>query len=139
MAIAMLGQILVCCWDQSYHEIELITLNIVLRFVPATNNPRASAILEPLKVVTIHNWDNKLETLDMLRHPKREDLGDRAVPFGRSMSMYRKEQFLCRRSRGHSQQPQIACSRLLSVEPGKETGDSINDMSLDLLSVAADA
>ena len=51
-------------------------------------SPRASAILEPLKVVTIHNWDNKLETLDVPRHPKREDLGDRAVPFGRSMSMY---------------------------------------------------
>ena len=46
---------------------------------------RAFAILEPLKVVTIHNWDNKLETLDVPRHPKREDLGDRAVPFGRSM------------------------------------------------------
>eukprot|EP00956_Cyclotella_meneghiniana_P000366 scaffold432_cov69-Cyclotella_meneghiniana.AAC.24 len=49
------------------------------------------------------------------RHPKQEDLGDRAVPFG------------------NSQKPQIACLRLLSVEPGKETGDFINDIDPDSL------
>jgi len=61
-------------------------------------SPRAFAILEPLKV-TIQNWDdghdndNKLETFDVPRHPKREDLGDRAVPIGKSVYIERSDFF----------------------------------------------
>ena len=58
-------------------------------------SPRAFAILEPLKV-TIQNWDdddNALEEFDVPRHPKREDLGDRTVPFGKSVYIERSDFF----------------------------------------------
>uniref|UniRef100_A0A7S1TWZ5 glutamine--tRNA ligase n=1 Tax=Phaeomonas parva TaxID=124430 RepID=A0A7S1TWZ5_9STRA len=48
-------------------------------------SPRAFALQTPLKV-TISNWDDcKVEEFEVPRHPKREELGSRTLPFGKTL------------------------------------------------------
>jgi len=56
-------------------------------------SPRAFCVLNPLKV-TIRNWeDGKLEDIQVPRHPKEESMGERAVPFGKSLYIEREDLF----------------------------------------------
>lgn len=56
-------------------------------------SPRAFAILDPIKV-TVTNWDaSSMEDFEIPRHPKREELGDRTVPFGKSVYIERSDFF----------------------------------------------
>lgn len=55
-------------------------------------SPRAFAILEPLKV-TLTNWSGAMEDFEVPRHPKREELGERTVPFGKSVYIERSDFF----------------------------------------------
>ena len=56
------------------------------------DSPRAFAILDPLKV-TITNWGGGMEDFEVPRHPKREELGDRTVPFGKTVYIERSDFF----------------------------------------------
>lgn len=57
------------------------------------DSPRAFAILDPLKV-TITNWSSGgLEDFEVPRHPKRDELGDRTVPFGQTVYIERSDFF----------------------------------------------
>jgi len=54
---------------------------------------RAFAILQPLKV-TITNWQGtSLEEFEVPRHPKKEEVGDRTIPFGNSLYIERSDFF----------------------------------------------
>ena len=55
-------------------------------------SPRAFAILDPLKI-TIQNWDGELENFEVPRHPKHNELGDRSVPFGKTVYIERSDFF----------------------------------------------
>jgi methionine--tRNA ligase beta chain len=55
-------------------------------------SPRAFAILDPLKV-TIQNWNGDLEEFEVPRHPKRDELGIRMVPFGKTVYIERSDFF----------------------------------------------
>eukprot|EP00566_Odontella_aurita_P002789 CAMPEP_0113594862 /NCGR_PEP_ID=MMETSP0015_2-20120614/39323_1 /TAXON_ID=2838 /ORGANISM="Odontella" /LENGTH=924 /DNA_ID=CAMNT_0000501927 /DNA_START=134 /DNA_END=2909 /DNA_ORIENTATION=+ /assembly_acc=CAM_ASM_000160 len=55
--------------------------------------PRAFAILTPLKV-TLKNWQGSvLEDLEIPRHPKFEEWGERVVPFGKNLLIERTDFF----------------------------------------------
>ncbi len=55
------------------------------------NAPRAMCVLHPLKV-TLSNWpDGKTEMLALANHPQREDMGTRAVSFGRELYIDRDD------------------------------------------------
>jgi len=54
---------------------------------------RAFCILNPLKV-TITNWDDdELEDFHVPRHPKKEEMGDRTIPFGKELFIERSDFF----------------------------------------------
>lgn len=50
-----------------------------------TNAPRAMCVLKPLKVVITNYPEDKEEILELARHPKKEELGKRKVPFDREL------------------------------------------------------
>ncbi len=79
--------------SKSDSNIDFTIMEDCAREVMDEESPRAFAILEPLKV-TIKNWeDGKLEEFAVPRHPKREELGDRIVPFGKSVYIERSDFF----------------------------------------------
>jgi glutaminyl-tRNA synthetase len=47
--------------------------------------PRAMCVLNPLKVVLLNYPEDRIEELSAPRHPNREDLGSRTLPFGREL------------------------------------------------------
>lgn len=49
------------------------------------NAPRAMCVLRPLKVVLTNYSADKIENLQAMGHPHREDLGVRTLPFGREI------------------------------------------------------
>jgi len=54
---------------------------------------RAFAVLEPLKV-TLTNWDGStLENFEIPRHPKRQEMGERTVPFGKRLYIEQSDFF----------------------------------------------
>mmetsp|Transcript_37578 Transcript_37578/g.91182 ORF Transcript_37578/g.91182 Transcript_37578/m.91182 type:complete len:842 (-) Transcript_37578:1404-3929(-) len=53
---------------------------------------RAFAVLKPLKV-TIDNWDGGLEEFTAPRHPKKDEMGDRVIPFGKEVYIERTDFF----------------------------------------------
>lgn len=56
--------------------------------------PRAFCILNPLKV-TLTNWpgSDEIEEFEIPRHPKREELGNRIIPFGKNLYIERDDFF----------------------------------------------
>ncbi|EED96383.1 tRNA synthetase, partial [Thalassiosira pseudonana CCMP1335] len=73
-------------------NIDFTIMEDCAREVMDGESPRAFAILDPLKV-TIKNWSGSLENFEVPRHPKREELGDRTVPFGSSLYIERSDFF----------------------------------------------
>lgn len=53
---------------------------------------RAFAVLKPLKV-SIQNWEGDLEYFTAPRHPKKENMGDRTIPFGKEVYIERSDFF----------------------------------------------
>jgi methionine--tRNA ligase beta chain len=54
---------------------------------------RAFCVIDPLKI-TLNNWgESGIEDLDIARHPKIEELGDRVVPFGKNLYIERSDFF----------------------------------------------
>mmetsp|Transcript_10705 Transcript_10705/g.16495 ORF Transcript_10705/g.16495 Transcript_10705/m.16495 type:complete len:844 (+) Transcript_10705:69-2600(+) len=54
---------------------------------------RAFCILNPLKV-TITNWESEeLEEFKVPRHPKKDEMGDRTIPFGKELFIERSDFF----------------------------------------------
>lgn len=49
------------------------------------NAPRAMCVLRPLKVVLTNFEEGRIERLQLARHPKRDDLGNREVPLTREI------------------------------------------------------
>lgn len=55
--------------------------------------PRAFCVIDPLKI-TLLNWGGSgVEDLEIARHPKVEELGNRAVPFGKNLYIERSDFF----------------------------------------------
>ncbi|KAL9180160.1 hypothetical protein ACHAXT_008130 [Thalassiosira profunda] len=79
--------------SKSDSNIDFGVLEDCAREVLDEGSPRAFAILDPLKV-TITNWSGStLEDFEVPRHPKREELGDRTVPFGKTVYIERGDFF----------------------------------------------
>jgi len=54
---------------------------------------RAFCVLDPLKI-TLTNWgESAIEDLEIARHPKMEELGNRVVPFGKHLFIERSDFF----------------------------------------------
>eukprot|EP00980_Cylindrotheca_fusiformis_P029155 scaffold22740_cov139-Cylindrotheca_fusiformis.AAC.9 len=53
---------------------------------------RAFAVLQPLKL-TIENWTGALEEFVAPRHPKKDEMGDRKIPFGKELFIERTDFF----------------------------------------------
>ena len=49
------------------------------------NSPRAMCVLHPLKVILTNYPEGQTETITAPVHPQREDMGTRALPFGREI------------------------------------------------------
>ena len=49
------------------------------------NSPRAMCVLHPLKVILTNYPESQTETITAPVHPQREDMGTRALPFGREI------------------------------------------------------
>lgn len=79
--------------SKSDSNIDFSIMEDCAREIMDGESPRAFAILEPLKV-TITNWEEgKLEDFAVPRHPKRTELGDRTVPFGKTVYIERGDFF----------------------------------------------
>lgn len=49
------------------------------------NAPRAMCVLRPLKLTLVNYPDDKVETLSVVNHPNREDLGNRELVFSKTL------------------------------------------------------
>lgn len=80
--------------SKSDSNIDYGVLEDCAREVLDAESPRAFAILDPLRI-TVTNWEggSSLEEFEVPRHPKREELGDRTVPFGKSVFIERSDFF----------------------------------------------
>ena len=65
--------------------VDVAMLEFAIREDLNENAPRAMAVLNPLKVVLTDYPQDKTETLTAPRHPSREDLGERSLPFTREI------------------------------------------------------
>jgi glutaminyl-tRNA synthetase len=73
--------------------IDVGDLENCIREVMDDTSQRAFAILNPLRV-TITNWEgSELEEFQVPRHPKKDELGTRTVPFGKDIYMERSDFF----------------------------------------------
>ncbi|KAL7548840.1 hypothetical protein ACHAWF_012101 [Thalassiosira exigua] len=79
--------------SKSDSNIDFGVLEDCAREVLDGGSPRAFAVLDPLKV-TITNWrGSSLEDFEVPRHPKQKELGERTVPFGKSIYIERSDFF----------------------------------------------
>ncbi|MEP4148190.1 MAG: glutamine--tRNA ligase/YqeY domain fusion protein [Halioglobus sp.] len=65
--------------------VDVAMLEFAIREDLNENAPRAMAVLNPLKVVLTDYPEDKTEELSAPRHPSREDLGERMLPFTREI------------------------------------------------------
>ncbi|MBB1378533.1 glutamine--tRNA ligase [Pseudoalteromonas sp. SR43-2] len=71
--------------------VEMGMLEACIREDLNENAPRAMAVLDPVKVV-IENYDaDKVETLSVVNHPNKEEMGRRDVPFTREIYIERED------------------------------------------------
>lgn len=74
-------------------NIDVGDLENCIREVMDDESKRAFAILKPLKV-TITNWEeSNLEEFEVPRHPKKPEMGNRVVPFGKELYIEREDFF----------------------------------------------
>ena len=65
--------------------IEFGSLESCIRDDLNENAPRAMAVLEPVKVVIENYEEGKVETLNVVNHPNKPEMGTREVPFTREV------------------------------------------------------
>ncbi|MDZ7781821.1 MAG: glutamine--tRNA ligase/YqeY domain fusion protein [Halioglobus sp.] len=65
--------------------VDVAMLDFAIREDLNENAPRAMCVLDPLKVVLTNLPEDHVEFLDAPRHPNREDLGSRQLPFTREL------------------------------------------------------
>lgn len=65
--------------------VDMSVLEFCIREDLDTNAPRAMCVLKPLKVVITNYPEDKQEVLTLSRHPKKEELGTRSLPFSREI------------------------------------------------------
>lgn len=65
--------------------VDMGVLEFCIREDLDTNAPRAMCVLKPLKVVITNYPEDKQEILELSRHPKKEELGKRQLPFAREI------------------------------------------------------
>lgn len=65
--------------------VDMGVLEFCIREDLDSNAPRAMCVLKPLKVVITNYPADKQETLELSRHPKKEELGKRQIPFTREL------------------------------------------------------
>lgn len=65
--------------------VDLGVLEFCIRENLDANAPRAMCVLKPLKVVITNYPEDKIEILELSRHPKNEQLGKRQLPFEREI------------------------------------------------------
>lgn len=65
--------------------VDMGVLEFCIREDLDANAPRAMCVLKPLKVVITNYPDDKQEILELSRHPKKEELGKRQLPFAREI------------------------------------------------------
>jgi glutaminyl-tRNA synthetase len=71
--------------------VDMAQLDHFIRHDLNDNAPRAMCVLNPLKV-TLTNWlEGEVETLIAPCHPSREELGERTLPFGRTLYIDRAD------------------------------------------------
>mgnify|MGYP002700162836 FL=1 len=71
--------------------VDMAQLDHFIRHDLNDNAPRAMCVLNPLKV-TLTNWvEGEVETLTAPCHPNREELGERKLPFGRTLYIDRAD------------------------------------------------
>ncbi len=71
--------------------VDMAQLDHFIRHDLNDNAPRAMCVLNPLKV-TLTNWvEGEVETLTAPCHPNREELGERTLPFGRTLYIDRAD------------------------------------------------
>ncbi|MEZ0122502.1 MAG: glutamine--tRNA ligase/YqeY domain fusion protein [Candidatus Reddybacter sp.] len=71
--------------------VDMAQLDHFIRHDLNDNAPRAMCVLKPLKV-TLTTWqEGEVETLTAPCHPNREELGERALPFGRTLYIDRAD------------------------------------------------
>ena len=71
--------------------VDMAQLDHFIRHDLNDNAPRAMCVLNPLKV-TLTNWvDGEVEILNAPCHPNREDLGERTLPFARTLYIDRAD------------------------------------------------
>ncbi|CAB9501501.1 Glutamine--tRNA ligase [Seminavis robusta] len=74
-------------------NIDAVVLEDCVREVMDDTCLRAFSVLKPLKV-TITNWQgDDLEDFEVPRHPKREEMGTRTIPFGKTVYIERDDFF----------------------------------------------
>lgn len=81
--------------SKAENNIDLSVLEDCVREVLDEDAPRAFGIEEPLKV-TITNWPggaDEFETFTVNKHPKRDEMGTKSVPFGQSLYISRDDFF----------------------------------------------
>jgi glutaminyl-tRNA synthetase len=65
--------------------VDVAMLEFAIREDLNENAPRAMCVLDPLKVVLTDYPEDRVEELKVSRHPSREDLGTRMLPFTREL------------------------------------------------------
>lgn len=65
--------------------VDMGVLEFCIREDLDSNAPRAMCVLNPLKVVITNYPEDKQEVLELSRHPKKEELGKRQLPFEREI------------------------------------------------------
>ncbi|AZS51013.1 glutamine--tRNA ligase/YqeY domain fusion protein [Entomomonas moraniae] len=65
--------------------VDMGVLEFCIREDLDANAPRAMCVLKPLKVVITNYPEDKQEILELSRHPKKEELGKRQLPFAREI------------------------------------------------------
>jgi len=88
-AIRKLCGILGATKVESISEIELF--ESLVRDDLNETSPRALAVLDPIKVIIENYPADLVETFDLPNHPKKEELGTRAVPFSHELWIERSD------------------------------------------------
>lgn len=71
--------------------VDMSMLEHVIRDDLNENAPRAMCVLDPIKLVITNFPEDKVEMLRAPRHPQREDLGERELPFTRELWIERED------------------------------------------------
>ncbi len=76
---------------KSANSVEMEILDACIRENLNENSPRAMAVLNPVKVIITNYPEGKVEELTAPKHPQKEEMGTRIVPFTRELYIDRAD------------------------------------------------